>query len=83
MVQNDHFLINLPRLEEDEMGPKMIKNENFSKILKNFRNSQEASGKYFKAIFKLKNVQMSNLMLNLLMENFQKFCKKIIILLKK
>ena len=35
MVQNDHFLINLPRLQEDEMGQKNDKN------IKNFENFQK------------------------------------------
>ena len=50
MVQNDHFLINLPRLQEDEMGQKMIKISKILKISKNFQIELGASEKQTRAI---------------------------------
>ena len=78
MVQNDHFLINLPRREEDEMGQKMIKISKILKISKNFQIELGASEKQTRAILELKRLEISHLMPNIFVKNFKKkFWKKI------
>ena len=76
MVQNDHFLINLPRLQEDEMGQKMIKISKILKISKNFQIELGASEKQTRAILELKRLEISHLMPNIFVKNFQKILKK-------
>ena len=54
MVQNDHFLINLPQGESMQKGSKMIKKWKILKFFKNSQNELGASERYALGVLGLK-----------------------------